>query len=1038
MSSILREVGKAVDKVTPNNLLTNIKNTLDISNITNNNNHHNANYELYDDIITAKRVNQIEKKFKDDENEILTNEEIQQILYPFSELEFHDEYYINTLLDKNKYNKRMEKRLLKFENIKNNLQKFNFTKNTDADNENNNSDGVDDLDDLDDDYDYNNEENNSPTTTSLKMKGLLKNAAKTTVTHLNPAVAGKKIAKEVTGVGTKLMKVTIDTGKKIAKEVTEAGHNTEDFLKGKKFQHLQLEKIQKIMKHVKDHNEVVLLKMKTTCSNTLITDVYNHYGVFIQTSKHIDKMDRELVELGNLWNEMKRHLTGITNLITQPVIVNNSTTVNNNSLQNKKNIDKDVDTVDEDIKDKVLTKIKELTTEFYNTLQIRDFESSIKIYDFCRRIVEQYMINPKENNSSKNNFNNKLNNAKNRSNNLENEEELNYEENDINIINNFNNITKQFIDLLIVELQNCENTNDSELIVKYLCVLNYREEAISIYLQSQSELIDDMLSNISIGDPLTLAFELSKRFFYTISIVCENFLKIFGNSLQNSLQQNTQNNNTQQKDNKNKYQGLHHSGFMKWIFSQIIEKFCKKFKRNISEVVNFQDLTKCLSIAFEQAEILTKKGIFVKSILQDFFKRDLEISIVNYFDKKNEDLYEIVMKENWKEISHKITTRNSTKNNVTKNNKNNNLQEQDENIKLTKSGKFLYELIEEYINYIKAIKFVTIYQISINCIKNIIEDYFIEIFKISYSQLSDKNFCNLICNIINIRFHYLPYIMEQLKSIFEIEIIPILNLMNTTNDLEEKILERYCENRIDLILEQMKLNLKNNYPPYLAQNNNLQNINLENLNVSLPFIKFLDYVRKIKLHLDNYNELSKTFMVPSKMIEFFIKNLQSSSRAYFWKQLNTNSLNNQNNNQGTITPLNELQVHIILLDLYFIQMVCGDVVLTDETKESLQLMKQKVIDTFSKRQQQLNNNSDNVNIKLEEGVYTKIIQKAMQENENVKNLVKFFRELNSYKKQSNSGNNNTINSSPSTSSSPQMNVNNTTSTSSSNNNRRRY
>jgi len=982
-TNLLRDVGQTFK---PTSLLSNIKSTVSntVDNIVGNSkNESNIDSTVtYNEILSLPRVNQIAGKLKTDDEEPLTIDEIKELLEPFSESDFNENHYVNTILDKNKYDKRIERRLLKFDKNILNQKVFNrFTEKQDViDSFEYNED--DDLDDL-----------SSPnSSTPFETSNITQ--------LLNPAVAGKKIVKGA-----------MDAGKRFAKEMTEAGHDAEDLLTGKKFQMMQQEKNAKVTKNVQDHNEKVMKKMSEVVSRDLINDVYQHYGFFIQTSKHIERMDRELVELSNLWNEMK---TNISNVL---ITLNSASSLMNDLGKTESGSVKSIresEENNENLKTMVISKIKELNNDFYNTLKIRDFESSIKIYDYGRKIVEQYMINPKMNNQH---LKKKRQQQKEGDESLYDMEDIEEEETDIEIIENFNHTTELFVETLLSELRNSRNTSYSELLVKYLSVLNYKEESISVYLEAQGNMIDELISHIFIGDPLALSEELSKRFFKAISLVCDNYVTIFGDGLKKqtivtqdeeesstkSSRSNTlssRNDNTatdtstlrsarrtttvqkQQPQMEAIPQGHHNSGFINWVVNQTLDKFCMKFKRSIGSVLryDFKKMTSALIIAFNNANKLNIQGLSVLHLLKEFFRHDLEISVASYVEQKDMQLFEIVAKESWKAFDFDLSNVPNLVGTTTG------------TIRITESGRFIYTFANEYLEYLKPIANVFLYQAAVNSVQGMMEEYILEIFRTANTHLNDDQFCCMITNLINVRYHFLPKLVEKLKTMFELELAQFNTLIKNTEDIEQRILDRFCENRVVLIIEQLRIDEPNVYPANAPTTKTLISeitaTEEGKIQASQVLIKFVKYLTKAQTTLAQYPQISKAETVPGKLCELFIKHM--GEIAYFW-----NLLEKKKEKEESTTPTNRnatlsiLQVNSIILDIFFFQQVC-EPIMTEQAKKSLAELKQRVIDKYCA----ITGSAPN-EVTKDDSFYQFIIKKLIQENESVKQTVKFFKDTSS-------------------------------------------
>ncbi|EFC47115.1 predicted protein [Naegleria gruberi] len=914
-----------------------------------------------EDILSLSRVTQIDKQLKAEEEPPTTDEMI-ELLEPFSHEEFNPHYYVNTILDKSKYDKRMEKKLLNFD--KANLRVFNRFTNNEKDNQekDNQEYELNDDDDLDDPISP-----SSPTAVGAANSKFLENNS------------NNNLKEQLLNPGKKLVKKAVQTTKNIAKEVTVAGHEAETIISGKKFQMIQQEKITKISKNISGHNEKVLRKMEQVVSSNLITDVYNHYGFFIQTSKHIEKMDGELVELGNLWNEMK-------STVGDALVSLNSTSTLMGELSNSfksKGKSTNSSQSESELKDKVMTKIKDINNDFYNALQIRDFESSIQLYDLGRNIVEQFMTDPTMKKSK--------------------EDIEDDTESEVEIVEKFQQTAQRFVEVLLIELVNSRSPSYSELVVKYLTILNNKEESISVYLDAQSKMIDEVLSHISIGDPLALSEELSARFFNAVAKVCENYIIIFGDGLKketsksveeepssnpgnlSSRHRNTANNTAKVSEKaaqllSNIPHGAHNSGFINWVVTQTIEKFCMKFKKGIGPVLkmDFKKMTQALTIAFRNSQKMNIQGLSVQHLLTEFFRRDLEVSIQHFMDLKASHLTELVTNESWKGFNYawdshspNLTTSSSANNSSL--------------VFITDSGKYLYKFANEYVEYLKPVANVFLYQAAVNPVKDMLEEYILDIFKMANTHLSDQQFCCMICNLSSVRYHLLPKFFEKMKQLFGIEMVQFSLFLKSTHDINQKIIERFCDNRIAIIMDQMKLGEPKNYPLHTLYSpsttaEGLSSTDLGKLVVSSSVTKFVSYVKKSQSMFESFPQLQKQ-PIAAKLLELYFKHMLEI--PFFWNLLENKKIDPE----LKVNPINVLQLNSMILDLVFIEIVCNPI-MDENLRKGCETLKTKMVSKYCAL-----NGIESSAVLKEDSYFALIVKKLSQENDSVAQLIKFFKDF---------------------------------------------
>lgn len=230
-SQLLSDIGSSLKQ--PHSFLKDLKSTVishtpfvgghsmnNMSSSTTNNDSSDSTITYNNDILTLSRVNQIDHKLKSDDD-VPTVEEMKELLEPFCDFDFSDMHYVNTILDKTKYDKRIEKRLLRFDkSIQKVFKGFDLNSTNSQNLRQEMIDSFEMNDDLDDDLDGMNESGalsldystTMNTTTTMSTTTM----STTTITSinklLNPALAGKK-----------LVKGAMDAGKRFAKEVTEAG-----------------------------------------------------------------------------------------------------------------------------------------------------------------------------------------------------------------------------------------------------------------------------------------------------------------------------------------------------------------------------------------------------------------------------------------------------------------------------------------------------------------------------------------------------------------------------------------------------------------------------------------------------------------------------------------------------------------------------------------------------------------------------------------------------------------------------------------------
>ncbi|KAL9652788.1 hypothetical protein ABK040_010820 [Willaertia magna] len=591
----------------------------------------------------------------------------------------------------------------------------------------------------------------------------------------------------------------------------------------------KMEKVNHVVKFTGEHKELVLQKLDNIIINKLSSDIYNNYKYFMEVSKEIETMEQEIVELSNLSNEWKRNVNNVTNTLHTgnnkriSLTLSSIESINNNEL--KDNL--------KELKKEVLKKMEENLLDYECAVEKRDFINSIIIYVYINKLVEE-LVKETDN--------------------------LEFTDNDIKIIHKFNYFTQLFIDYLILKLKYCINNASVEL--KMLCILNSTEETMKIYLQIQSELIDDLISKIFIGEPLQLTMEMSKTLFESISVISDSVLEVFKNYLQ--------------KDENNK--GLHTSGFIQWIMIQIFDKYCRKLRITISEYLSFKDLTCFLNILFEQSSKLEKKGIFIKTLLEEYFKKDFENSINNYFEKNQKDLYECTRSEDWELRRYTISYKDYL---------------------FTKSGLFLYETLNSFLESLKPIVSVNIQKVVDIKVTEFLESYLLQLFRIPKEPLTDEVFYSFITNFNSVRFEYMPMLFKQLINLFGTTNASLLSLMEDSKDLQQKLINRFCASRVNILADRIQL-----YKYlYRKEQNNLSD-------VSPVIVKFFHHIMRSIANLVNHG-FEYFEQVAIKLVVELLK--------YIIKSLKT-------------IKINETQVEAIKAGLIFISRI-GNYLWSEEIKD---------------------------------------------------------------------------------------------------------
>ncbi len=391
---------------------------------------------------------------------------------------------------------------------------------------------------------------------------------------------------------------------------------------------LELQKKKTLMKKIKRVNtdsteHVTTLKMVntnidkelmngTSISHQLtILDVYIHYPLFIRTSKQIASIDSEMVELGQLWTDMKSSMQAVDECLND---LTNMKTVS--KLRSVKSSAKVTQPKKKDLKEgaEFQYALGDLVNNLRSAVELHDLDSAIHLYQVgIRDFISSHQS------SSSIIGTNTLKQPSEEWTISEVNSQLTYLA-DLQVIETFQRTVDQLAQELCIELSQHWKLSPQKTkkLTHQLALLERQREALNTYLDSQEDRIKDFLSREIAGSPLVFVESVSKLFFGLVQEICDEFVVIFESN--------------------------YNSEFVRWAVKQIMDQYCVIIETQVLQPYHESISTtiKSCDLAFTYADKLSEKGIAITYLLRDHFRDQMEFSLTTYIEATKQSMSTVI------------------------------------------------------------------------------------------------------------------------------------------------------------------------------------------------------------------------------------------------------------------------------------------------------------------------------------------------------------------------------------------------------------
>ncbi|KAL0483382.1 exocyst complex component 8 [Acrasis kona] len=346
-----------------------------------------------------------------------------------------------------------------------------------------------------------------------------------------------------------------------------------------------INKIKNIQEETTEHL-TTLKQVNLNINEVLKRDVYFHYPLFMRASKQIASIDSEMVELGQLFSEMKSSMITVDDCLSELTEVSK---LRSNLFETTQHIRMRSESID------FQEGLSDIVTEFKAAVELHQIDKAVEMYRRGKQDhINGYQIKDQPN--------------------IEDE-----------LIEKFNHVVSSLVNELCIELSQHWKLNPlkTKKLATQLIQLDRHQEALDTFLNSQEDLIKSLITKKTEGQPIIFVESVSKLFFDLMCDIVDQFTDMFGNN--------------------------YNSVLVKWVVRQLIQQYCQLIDSQVLEpyTESLSTVVKSCDTAFSYADKLGERGIVVTYLLRDHFRDRLKIALTTSLQNAKYNNLDRVQKEPW-------------------------------------------------------------------------------------------------------------------------------------------------------------------------------------------------------------------------------------------------------------------------------------------------------------------------------------------------------------------------------------------------------